>query len=124
MYEWVNKTAVAPLPTWLLDLLRPATPVRRLPTRPVAFSDQYVEVAVREEAVTVANTAPGSRNHALNAAAFSLGTLVGAGRLEEWAAASALLEAALTCGLTESEAAATIRSGLTAGRRHPRGATA
>ncbi len=66
----------------------------------------------------------GTRNHRLNAAAFSLGQLVGAGLLHLDAVAGALLVAALASGLGETEAMRTIGSGLAAGQRCPRGRTA
>jgi hypothetical protein len=67
---------------------------------------------------------PGSRNHRLNAAAFSLGQLVGAGMLDVNEVAGTLLGAAQAAGLSEIEAQRTIASGLTAGQRHPRERTA
>lgn len=76
--------------------------------------------AVLGEADAVAAAAEGSRNDRLNRAAFALGTFVGAGALGADEARGVLLEAASRCGLPTAEAAATIRSGLAAGIRHPR----
>lgn len=119
-YSWHTELEPAPLPVWLLDLLRPPPPPTRPRLRVVGDGDRYAESALLAECDTVAGTAAGSRNHQLNASAFSLGTLVGAGRLQESTAWSALLEAALACGLSEAEARRTIQSGLTAGQRSPR----
>jgi len=62
----------------------------------------------------------GQRNDGLNRAAFCLGRLVGGGELSEALVFEALLCSALAVGLGESEAAATIRSGLRAGMAVPR----
>ena len=63
---------------------------------------------------------PGGRNHALNAAAFALGQLTATGLVPADLARDALAQAAQAIGLATREAAATIRSGLTAGTRNPR----
>lgn len=92
--------------------------------RLVGGGDAYAAAALRAECADVAATGEGGRNHRLNAAAFSLGTLIGAGRLDENTATAALLDAALSAGLGEREAERTITSGLTAGRAHPRAVVA
>lgn len=61
------------------------------------------------------------RNNQLNISAFRLGQLVGEGLLTEYEVESALYDVAIEIGLTEKESAATIRSGLSAGIRKPRG---
>jgi hypothetical protein len=68
----------------------------------------------------VAAARPGTRNDTLNRAAFRLGQLAAAGKGNLDVLTAPLLDAALTAGLTEPEALATINSGLTAGQRHPR----
>jgi hypothetical protein len=68
----------------------------------------------------VAATQVGQRNHRLNAAAFSLGQLVGAGLISQNTVAEQLLNAARVAGLSEREALPTIDSGLRAGRAQPR----
>jgi len=99
---------------------KPASPARTV--SPVASSSHtaYVAKAVAEESARVSSAAAGARNDTLNASAFSLGTLVGAGALPESDAEAALLSAAQACGLTEVEALGTIRSGLDAGKKEPR----
>jgi hypothetical protein len=118
-YAWHNRAPVAPIPAWLAALLRPAPPAPRPPVR-LRGADAYAAAALGNECGTVATTPQGGRNHALNRAAFSLGTLVGAGRLDESTTAGALLAAAVSAGLGEVEAERTIRSGLSAGMRQPR----
>lgn len=114
----------APLPSWIAALLSadpvagPAGPKPPVPggTRGAA----YAMAALREETRRVAAARPGTRNDALNRAAFSLGQLVAAGRLPRPAVTAALASAAQRAGLPAGETRRTIRSGLTAGMRSPR----
>lgn len=120
-YTWWDEEAeVAELPRWLVRLLRPPAPPPRRPLRLAGNGDAYAAAALRGECAAVATTGEGARNHRLNVAAFNLGTLIGAGRLDEATVAAALLDAALRAGLGEREAERTIASGMTAGRAHPR----
>ena len=68
--------------------------------------------------------APGTRNEALNKAAFSLGQLVGAGHLTGEVVVKHLYEASIDNGLIkddgENAVLATIESGLNAGIANPR----
>lgn len=120
IYSWHNAIPAAPAPAWLVSLLRPPAPAPRAPLRLVRGGDAYVDAALRSECEAVAATAKGGRNHRLNAAAYSLGSLVGAGRLDESVAAAAVLDAGLACGLGQVEVERTVRSGLRAGQAHPR----
>jgi putative DNA primase/helicase len=68
-------------------------------------------------------TAPeGERNDRLNKAAFSLGQIIAGGGLDRDIVEAALLTAATTAGLPETEARRTIQSGLAAGMKEPRAA--
>ena len=84
----------------------------------------YVRAAFEGEIARVRNAAPGSRNQALNTAAYSLGGYVGAGLLDETEVVDALTVAAKEVGDGEAgedrKIAGTIRSGLSAGRDEPR----
>lgn len=80
----------------------------------------YVLAAVKSEHEIVSCAAEGTRNDTLNKAAVKLGSLVGAGMLAEEDARDALLDACRFNGLEEPEARATIHSGLTFGKAHPR----
>jgi hypothetical protein len=80
----------------------------------------YGAAALTRELERVRGLTVGERNDGLNRAAFSLGRLVGGGELGESLVQQALLCAALAIGLGESEAEATIRSGLRAGELLPR----
>jgi hypothetical protein len=93
------------------------------PPRPAAAHDAvgaYAAAALEQECQAVATATEGQRNTTLNAAAFSLGTLIGAGALDEPTAVANLQAAARQCGLPEGETAGTIRSGIEAGKGQPR----
>jgi len=136
-YQWVegfdlDSVPLAPLPQWLL---KPVSVARgrvgavttggaeRFGAQVGGVQSPWAESALRSECDAVEQTQMGTRNVALNKAAFSLGQLVphllNQGRVE-----SSLLAAAAVCGLTEGDGEpavrATIRSGLTSGMRQPR----
>jgi len=123
-YEWAigpsdDDFPLCEAPAWLLEVLtkRPqatATPVREM------NASAYVRRALEGEVGKVALAAQGTRNHALNQAAFALGQLIGAGVLDPSEAAEALLIAAARCGLEETEARRTIASGFRSGAAQPR----
>lgn len=121
IYRWAGKGDPRPVPGWLLRLVRPA-PEHRQPGKPAETKnlEGYVRKAVEGERDAVVSAMEGSRNHTLNAAAFSLGTLVGAGALDSETVYVVLLGAAREAGLTEREARRTIASGLSSGVKHPR----
>lgn len=120
---------VAQLPAWLTSLLAQGDPQPVDHPVPSDFAplldvvgrrSAYVAAALRGELDKVLAAKPGTRNHAVNAAAFALGQLVGGGLLPEGLATAALAEASAAIGLPAEEAHPTIRSGLTAGSRCPR----
>lgn len=84
----------------------------------------YGEAALAAERDRVASCGKGGRNETLNRAAFSLGTLVGAGCLTQGQVSAALISAAQACGLVKDDGVrgcqATIASGLRAGMLKPR----
>jgi Bifunctional DNA primase/polymerase, N-terminal len=115
-----------PLPPWIAALLQDGaatTPAsaRRLPVLGRGLGTAYALAALREETRRVATAQPGTRNDTLNRAGFSLGQLVAAGLLPPAAVITALGSAAARAGLPEGEARRTIRSGMAAGARKPRG---
>ncbi|MER6527651.1 bifunctional DNA primase/polymerase [Streptomyces sp. NPDC001508] len=117
---------VAELPVWLArDLdrtghrVRPERPRVALP-RPRDVGNGYVAAAVEGELRAVAEAPSGTRNHTLNRAAFNLGTLHAAARLDRAQIVDVLTDAARHAGLPEREAEAAIRSGMSAGERQPR----
>lgn len=130
-YRWTRppwECALPQAPAWLLDLVAPFFEASReaaASVRPYrGAASTYARVAFERELKAVASAAPGTRNDALNRAAFALGSLCAAGALPVDAVAKALLEAAEHNGLTaedgEAAARATIASGLRAGRAKPR----
>jgi hypothetical protein len=119
-YRVVTQSPVALLPEWIADALTPQSP-----TVPTASFDQLresdVSAILKREIQRVRTATHGSRNSALNTAAFLLGKLASTGKITE-ADASGVLQAAARShigvhGFTQWEMMATIRSGLTAGIR-------
>ncbi|HEX8026065.1 MAG TPA: bifunctional DNA primase/polymerase [Candidatus Limnocylindrales bacterium] len=131
-YEVTRDVPVQPLPDWIADILDPPQSMHR-PARygpmPKA-GGPYAAAALRNSIERLLATEPGNgrpaqgRNHALNATAYSLGRLVGAGILDATTVTTALERAAEAIGLTAEDGprqtAATIRSGLTTGMANPR----
>lgn len=124
-YRVVDAAPPARLPSWIAQgLVVPAADDTPAPTEATltAIRDRssYATSALRAEIAHVLAAEPGTRNHTLNAAAFALGRLVASGLLPDAVATEALTRAGQVAGLTDHEIAATVRSGLTAGSRHPR----
>jgi len=80
----------------------------------------YVKSAIVGECGKIALSIPGNRNNALNAAAFSLGTMADWPEMSEPEARAALAQTARQVGLDERETLLTIASGWEAGRKEPR----
>jgi hypothetical protein len=107
-----DKTLAVPAPSWLIVLAK------------AKKASAYVRAALDRECKKVASVQPGTRNNALNAAAFSLFQLVAGGVLDEQEVRDRLFEAAEVCRLVADDGAAavlaTIDSGAAAGRQQPR----
>jgi P4 family phage/plasmid primase-like protien len=125
-----DEVPLAELPERILSLLRDRGPQ---PAAHVAVGDaeshlhgesKYVQAALARECAAVRDAAKGARNQTLNRAAFALGTLVGARRLDRVVAEAALLAAAAEHfgrdDFTADEARRTVASGLRAGEANPR----
>lgn len=84
------------------------------------FDEKYVMGIVEKELDTLRSTKK-DRNIQLNRAAFVIGTLINTGYIGRGEAERLLMLAALSTGLEKKESEGTIRSGLNAGERHPRG---
>jgi putative DNA primase/helicase len=82
--------------------------------------DPWAAKALDQELSILRDTEPGQRNNQLNRSAYNLGQICGAGMLDEEDIRSALTRAAAATGLTDSEIAATIESGINAGSQKPR----
>ncbi|WP_374843508.1 DUF3987 domain-containing protein [Brucella haematophila] len=131
VYEWIDHDGeglpvVADAPQWLLDLILPPT----VTVSPSDWSyqaeghDHYVAAAMESELAQLASTTEGSRGEQVNASAFSLGQLVGAGALDRTEAERGLFDAALANGVVakdgEKEIRLKIKRGLDSGMRQPR----
>jgi hypothetical protein len=116
-YRW-DRRRIADLPSWILP--RRMSPARAATLSLTGGASAYGAGALSRELEAVRGLVVGQRNDGLNRAAFCLGRLVGGGELSEALLFEALLCSALAIGLGESEAAATIRSGLRAGMALPR----
>lgn len=130
VYEILQDAPIAELPAWIGTLLRPleARPAAGEPL-PLAtalgpvgarLGGAYARSALEREAARVESARVGTRNDTLNRAAYSLGTLVGSGVLDQATVEAELTRAALAAGLDARETAGTVRSGLTAGMARPR----
>jgi putative DNA primase/helicase len=128
-YRWLNRNPLAEMPAWLVELTRdkPLTISQRAVAvirHPVNGSNAYAAAALEYEIAALANTAPGTRNAALNRASFSLHQLVAGGELDGGEVEHHLLEAATANGLVDDDGIkavqATIASGRRAGLQHPR----
>lgn len=125
-YTTLHAIRPAPLPGWLADALnrRPghqtATSRPTVPTGAYSAGEAYAHAALRGELARVLAARPGERNDTLNAAAYALGQLAGVGLLDPDEITAALTVAATHIGLSDTEAARTIASGLDSGAQHPR----
>ena len=126
-YEWALSPDEVPIeaaPTWLIELVTSRNERPDDVTQVPSFRlSPYARRALEAECGRVALAAKGRRNDQLNASAYALGQLVGSRALGAEEAGQALLLAAARAGLSEDEATATIRSGLSAGIRSPRPVT-
>lgn len=126
-----SQRPLAEAPAWLIIAARtkPTTSISdaALATiRPIGKTDGYFygQAALRDEIAMLAATPRGSRNDALNKAAFNLFRLVGGGELTETEVVESLRQACLANGLAQDDGwpsvCATIRSARIAGIQHPR----
>jgi len=81
---------------------------------------RWAEAALDYECRDVRLSSEGNRNNILNRAAYNLGQIVADGHLSESTVVQSLLSAALTTGLSETEASKSIQGGLKIGLQHPR----
>jgi hypothetical protein len=130
-YEVTYDRPPAPLPGWLAALLTAPRPAasslecRSSDDGTVRAIGAYARAALQRESEAVRGAVTGSRTHALNKAAYHLGQLIAVGALDDATAETALYEAASVHfaadqPVTPAEARASIRGGITAGKRRPR----
>jgi len=129
-YQWEVNAKPADAPQWVFDLIVANNKKERSTTPParkvaaVSSNQPYALAAFNEEVERLSTWPPGGRNEALNAAAFSLGTLVGAGALDREQVIRGLYHACESNGLIaddgENAFFKTAESGLEAGMASPR----
>jgi Bifunctional DNA primase/polymerase, N-terminal len=133
VYRWADdpwQAALAIAPDWLVAAARarPECPILERAAATIrprhGNGGAYGRAALRDEITMLAATARGSRNHALNRAAFRLFQLVAGGELAEAEVVEGLWQACLANGLAKDDGwasvRATVRSARGAGLRHPR----
>jgi bifunctional DNA primase/polymerase-like protein len=126
-YRVTRNREIAPLPSWLVDALTPATPrpePGERPTRPPRTHRRYLQAILTGESDAVACAQPGTRHTTLLSAACTLGRLVAGGELDDHDARSALRRAA-AChvgidGMSQREVTDTINDGIQYGSQRPR----
>ncbi|MFJ6566728.1 bifunctional DNA primase/polymerase [Streptomyces sp. NPDC091292] len=112
-YEAVGGPVAAPLPSWLLSILKPAPKPPQTPSGAVAGqSRRYADVALANETQNLARSQHGGREAALFRAARALGRFVAWGDLPRHVVEQALQEAGEGAGLSASECRSTLRSAL------------
>jgi hypothetical protein len=82
--------------------------------------DSYTRRALQDECDSIAGAPDGDQNNTINRAAFNVGTLVGAGAVDESEAREMLMSAALAGNHPEGRARPSIDSGIRAGMGSPR----
>src|SRR5262249_28115002 len=135
VYEWSADSAkeLAIAPDWLVQLTRrkkPSISERAAATIHVPHRGgspgAYGRAALEYEIAELAAAAPGTRNHRLNQASFSLHQLVAGGELDHGEVFARLVEACKSNGLWSDpgdgprQCMASIKSGMRAGMQHPR----
>ena len=80
----------------------------------------YGAAALARELASLVGATKGERNSKLNRAAYSLGQLVAGGELDAGQVETALTSMGLSLGLSATETANTIKSGLAGGAAKPR----
>lgn len=128
-YEWVNDLPIAEAPGWLIDMLRgdkkPERKVKERPATPGTVTSSAYGLAALEKEIAILTVTPeGKRNDQLNKSVYVLAQLVAGGELDHESVESELLSVAISIGLPEEEARATIQSGFDAGFKEPRAAPA
>jgi putative DNA primase/helicase len=126
----LGEIEIADAPQWLLDLVSAAAPgdpnlagphvVEAIPADKWDRARQYAEAARVRELERLGKAPKHQRNDSLNVAAFKLFQFLPYGLLDQSTITGELAAVARSIGLTDAEIGATIESGITAGRLHPR----
>lgn len=122
-YRVACRQPVAPLPAWIARLLTPPPRPPRTASAVVvdsATGSRYLVAALRGELHEVLSAKHGTRNHALNRAAFNLGQIAAQRGVPVDAVRAMLIDAGHEIGLASHEITSTVDSGLHAGQAQPR----
>ncbi|QUI32724.1 bifunctional DNA primase/polymerase [Streptomyces alfalfae] len=112
-YEAVGGSVAAPVPAWLLSILKPAPKPSQAPSvAATAQSRRYADTALASETRNVAGAQRGQREATLFAAARALGRFVAWGDLPRSVVEAALQQAGEATGLPASQCRSTLRSAL------------
>ncbi|MGW0536177.1 bifunctional DNA primase/polymerase [Streptomyces sp. NPDC003032] len=112
-YEAVGGSEAAPAPSWLLNILKPASKSSRAPSVAVtAQSRRYADTALANETRSVSGAQHGEREAKLFAAARALGRFIAWGDLARSTVEDALQEAGEATGLPAAQCRSTLRSAL------------
>ena len=117
-YAWAPSLApweigLGQAPIWLVDLVVPGVRLNFMPPpRPAMpiLRGRYVQAAVAAEVAAVASAAEGSRNNALNRAAYAVARFAESGEADAFELARELAWAASYAGLSTAEIRRTIES--------------
>lgn len=114
-YSTDNAHILEPWPDWLLEKLLGQLSQNGEPEQRQRNAEaNYIQIALRKSALSVARAYPGSRNETLNKEVFSLSRFVETGGLDPKLIAETLAIAALEAGLSKNEVVSTIGSALRA----------
>lgn len=120
-YETLTATVAAPMPAWLLELLRPEPPRTVGPLKlPTVSGSRAARAALERECAAVAAAPDKQRNTTLNRCAFKVGRFVAWGDIPRHEVEEAFQAAGESSGLTAAECRATIRSALDSSIRKAR----
>lgn len=112
-YEWNNARPIAPCPTWLRVVDKPAPAIS---TVLITSENKYARGALRRVLDEIRSAPDGTRNDTLNRAVFPLRRFLDDGKLDADEVYDAVEAAALEIGLEPREIGLTLRSALGIGR--------
>lgn len=116
----VTDAALEALPVPVPEKVKPESISSKNLEANLSQQEKYAQTALQAECEAVQSAGEGKRNNQLNISAVKIGSLVGAGVLDEALARQELHAAARAAGLPDDEIADTLHSGLTHGKANPR----
>lgn len=131
IYTWSyglgpSEIEIAPLPAALIEALKPKPIIIQETPMPIreavgnTYRERYAQRHFDFKLHDVREAQNGHKHNALNTAAFALGQFAGAGLLTESEVRQALLSAATSNGIKDTEADRVIHDGLIAGKAQSR----